>query len=205
MDLRSYQLGWRRGKRKLKSYEAWRRKYVGDLRHMHRCCLHGRLPKENCEYLEDVLRDEHSLPKPREVAKRVHFTNEQRERNRLWTIPPVDMTTEQLADQRREKDRQRKTLARRRARALSREAYLAAIAGAKPWLKEGISRATWFRRQAVRRGSSQQQSHRETGFVRAYLSLTPEQPSLTPSKRHRPRASREGVWVWPRQSPDGNP
>ena len=135
-----------------KSYEGWRRKYVGDLRHMLQCCIYNRLPEANREYLEHILRDELNLPLPAEVAKRVHFTNEQREANRLWTIPPVDMTKEQLAEQRREKDRRRKMLARRKAHIQSREAYLASVAGDKPWIKVGKPRSTWFRHQAKTRG-----------------------------------------------------
>ena len=138
----------KRRKRLPKSYEGWRRKYVGDLRHMLQCCIYGRLPAENREYLAAILRDEHKLPLPKEVAKQVHFTNEQRERNRLFTIPPIDMTKEQLAEQRREKDRQRKMLARRKAHVQSRGAYLVSVASDKPWIREGKSRRTWFRHQA---------------------------------------------------------
>jgi hypothetical protein len=118
---------------------------------MLRCCTYGRLPAENCGYLKGVLRDEHHLPSPKEIAKRVHFTNVQREMNKLWTIPPVDMTKEQLAEQRREKHRMRQMLTRRKANALTRCAYLAAVASDKPWLKEGKSRRTWFRHRAKER------------------------------------------------------
>lgn len=143
-----------------KSFEGWRRKYLGDLRHMLQCCRYGRLPTENIEYLEHILLNVHRLPKPKEIAKQVHFTNEQRERNKLWTIPPVDMTEEQLANQRRVKDRLRKMLARRKANVQLREAYLVSVVSTKPWLKEGKTRRTWFRHQAKVRmalGSSEQQ------------------------------------------------
>ena len=82
----------------------------------------------------------------------MQFTNEQREANRIWTIPPVDMTREQLAEQRREKDRRRKLLARRKAHVQSREAYLASVASDKPWINADMSRSTWFRHQAKTRG-----------------------------------------------------
>jgi len=139
-------------KRSRKSYEGWRRKFIGDLRHMLRCCRAGRLPRANIAYLESILRDPAHLPRPKEVAKQVHLTNAQREQHKLWTIPPVDMTEEQLAAQRREKDRLRKLLARRKAHVQSREAYLASVASNKPWIKADKSRSTWFRHQAKTRG-----------------------------------------------------
>ena len=114
----------------------------------------GRLPPVNIPYLEQILCDEHRLPKPREIAKRVHFTNEQRERHRIWTLPPVDMTKEQLAEQRRRKDRERKKLARRKAQVETRGIYLASFANSinktKPWLDQDppVSRSTFFRRKA---------------------------------------------------------
>jgi hypothetical protein len=84
----------------------------------------------------------------------VRFTNEQRERNRLWTIPPIDMTEEQLAEQRRKKDRRRKMIARRKAKMLTRAAYLATVASTKPWLKENKSERTWYRHQAKARAAT---------------------------------------------------
>jgi len=117
---------------------------------MRKCCIYGRLPEANREYLEHILRDELNLPSPKEVAKRVQFTNEQRERNRLWTIPPVDMTKEQLAAQRSEKDKRRKVLARRKAHVQSREAYLAQFVNSlnttEPWAELNMSKATWYRK-----------------------------------------------------------
>ena len=63
-------------------------------------------PNQNCQkidYLETIHSDEQHLPSPKEVAKRLQLTNEQRERHRPWM--------------------------------LSREAYRAAVAIKKPWLK----------------------------------------------------------------------
>jgi len=137
-----------RRKRSSKSYEGYRRKRVGDLRHMLQCCRHGRLAGAHCEYLESVLCDELHLPSAAEIAAQVQLTNDQRERNKLWTIPPIDKTKAQLAKQRKDKDRRRKLMARRKANVLSRDAYRAAVASNKPWLKEGKTERTWYRHRA---------------------------------------------------------
>jgi hypothetical protein len=117
---------------------------------MLRCCKAGRLPPANIEFLEHILLDPHHLPKPREIAEAVHFTNAQREQHKLWTIPPTDMSKARLARQRREKDKQRKMLARRKAHIQTRGAYLAQFANSinktKPWLNLGMSRADWYRK-----------------------------------------------------------
>lgn len=157
-------------RRSRKSFEGWRRRYLGDLKHLLQCCIHGRLPPRHSEYLTTILSNGHKLPPPKEVAKHVGLTNEQRERNKLWSIPPVDMTKTQLAEQRKAKDRQRKMLARRKAKTQTREAYLATIASDKPWLKEGVSRATWYRRQAaLRLGSSEQPNAVRLGSSATYI------------------------------------
>ncbi len=44
----------------------------------------------------------------RELGKMLNLTNADREKYGLWSILPIDMTDEQLAEQRKAKDRQRK-------------------------------------------------------------------------------------------------
>jgi hypothetical protein len=138
-------------KRSKKSWEGYRRKRVGDLKHMLACCESGRLPEQHCAYLRTVLRDPLNLPKPKEIAEAVQLTASQQETNKLYTIPPIDLTPAQLKERRKARERQRKMLARRRARTVSRAAYLAAVASAKPWVKAGVSRRTWFRYRAQER------------------------------------------------------
>jgi hypothetical protein len=158
----------RRGNKK--SYDGWHQRHVNDLRHMLNATSCGRLPRDNHEYIAGILLKPNNLPKPREIAMRVHFTNEQRERHKLWTIPPVDMSKAQLKVQRREKDKKRKALARRRhamrtyGHYQTREQYLAQFAHSaektEPWKAFGWSRAKWYRRgkpkppSDVRQGSS---------------------------------------------------
>ena len=141
----------RKGKRSRKSIEGFRAKYLGDLRHMLRCCRDGRLPPANIPYLEHVLLDERWLPKPSEVAEEVQFTYEQQQANRLYTVPAVDKTEEELAALRRAKEARRKM----RAGARRGQTDPRPIGGvrtsdqqAKPWIAAGVSRRTWYRRQA---------------------------------------------------------
>jgi hypothetical protein len=78
------------------------------------------------------------------LGKRLRVTNAERERLRLWTILPCDMTEEQLAVQRK-----KKAVARRaKYRKQTRGEYLSnSISQKKPWLAEGISRASWYRKR----------------------------------------------------------
>jgi hypothetical protein len=63
------------------------------------------------------------------------------------TIGAVDVTPRQRKKLRKERDRELKSQARRKAGAVQRDQYLAESRnGAKPWEKAGMSRATWYRR-----------------------------------------------------------
>ena len=87
-------------------------------------------------------------PKARELGLRMRVTNEQRERLRLRTVRPFDMTDKQLAEQRKQNDRASATRRRRKRGVISRSAYLAKCKSKpKPWVAQGISRRTWFYRR----------------------------------------------------------
>ena len=78
----------------------------------------------------------------------LRVTNAEREALRLWTIAPVNMTAEQMATQRKAKERARQARRRRERGAKPRAAYLAASRSrTKPWEAEGISRRTYYRRK----------------------------------------------------------
>ena len=97
-------------------------------------------------------------PTARTLGNRLRVTNAEREQLRLWTIKPFDMTDEQLLEQSKARDRARRERKRRDAGVTSRAAYLSELkAKPKPWLAEGISRRTWFRRKprSVALGSSE--------------------------------------------------
>jgi hypothetical protein len=69
---------------------------------------------------------------------------------KICTIAPADLTKGQRDQIRKFKARVRKTAARRQQGAMPRTEYLAAndISRTKPWLAEGISRKTWYKRRA---------------------------------------------------------
>jgi hypothetical protein len=88
------------------------------------------------------------MPAAKELGERLNLTNAERERLRLWPIAPVDVTVEQLIEQRAAKRRQQDAVRRRKQGVRSREAYLAELASRpRPWEDEGISQRTWQRRQ----------------------------------------------------------
>jgi hypothetical protein len=80
----------------------------------------------------------------RRLGERMRISNQERERLKLKTIKPFDMTDKQLAEQRKANDRARKKRRRLAEGSKSRERSLARQ---KPWEAEGIHRATWFRRR----------------------------------------------------------
>jgi hypothetical protein len=94
-------------------------------------------------------------PTARTLGNRVRLTNAERERFRLWTIKPFDMTDEQLVKQSKARRRIKREQRRRDAGVRDRASYLAEQkAKPKPWIVEGVERSTWYRRRAkaMRRG-----------------------------------------------------
>jgi hypothetical protein len=87
-------------------------------------------------------------PTGRALGKRLNLSNAERERFRLWTIAPADMTDVQMAEQRRAKERLRQRRRRRKLGTQRRAEWLAArLTKQKPWEAIGISRPTWYRRR----------------------------------------------------------
>jgi hypothetical protein len=83
-----------------------------------------------------------------DLGRRLNVTNGERERLRLWTIAAIDMTEEQMGEQRRAKKRACDRRRRRAAGIKPRAQYLAdSLSRKKPWEIEGISRRTWERRR----------------------------------------------------------
>lgn len=88
-------------------------------------------------------------PKKRILGERMSLTDLERTALGIRTIAPIDMTDEQLKERRKAKDAERKWRKRRAARMKERNAWLANCKSRlKPWKKAGISRPTWYRRQA---------------------------------------------------------
>jgi hypothetical protein len=90
------------------------------------------------------------MPTAKLLGKRLRLINDERERLKLWTIAPYNMTPQQARKQRRAKDRQRKRRRRQLRGSKSRAKYEATgFSRTKPWLTAGISRRTWYRRRGT--------------------------------------------------------
>jgi hypothetical protein len=83
-----------------------------------------------------------------QLAWRLRLTKEQRNMLGITTIGAIDESKAARTKRRREREKQRRKASRRAKGALPRQEYeQRAISRAKPWEAEGISRATWYRRQ----------------------------------------------------------
>jgi hypothetical protein len=98
---------------------------------------------EAAEYVEHVnrLTIYERMPAARVLGERLNLTNAERERLRLWPIAPVDMTVEQLMEQRKVKRREQQRQ-RRRERGVQPR-----LECDRPWEVEGVARSTWYHRQ----------------------------------------------------------
>ena len=88
---------------------------------------------EAAELIEWVNRTPiyHRVPTARQLDFRLRLTDAERERLKLWTIAPYDMTDEERKELRRANDRDRN---RRKRQRLLRAAYLAnSLSRKKPW------------------------------------------------------------------------
>lgn len=84
----------------------------------------------------------------RHLGDNMRLLNWEREALRLWRMLPVDMTDEQLAEQRKAKSRARRAKKRRQSGGITRAEYLAELkAKSKPWDGSGLSRDQWYRRK----------------------------------------------------------
>jgi hypothetical protein len=89
-------------------------------------------------------------PRPHILGESLRLTNAEREGLGLWSITPCDISAEDLAEQRKAKDRARKRRTRQAQGAKLRSQYEGQSASRlKPWLAEGISRRTWYRRKQM--------------------------------------------------------
>jgi hypothetical protein len=86
--------------------------------------------------------------KARPMGERLGLTDCERTALKIGTIRPIDVTDADLAERRKRKTRERKALKRQLARA----AKPAPASQTKPWVSEGIDRATWYRRKAKSAG-----------------------------------------------------
>jgi hypothetical protein len=82
------------------------------------------------------------------LAWRLRLTKEERRMLGVTTIGAIDENKAARAKRRRQIERERKARQRRAKGAKPRKVYEAqSISSAMPWISEGISRATWYRRK----------------------------------------------------------
>jgi hypothetical protein len=90
----------------------------------------------------------------RTQGERLRLRNEERERAKAFSMPPVDRTPEELAELARERRTWRRKAKRRHKGVTPRALYERnALAKTEPWKAMGISKRTWYRR-GLHRGTS---------------------------------------------------
>ena len=119
------------------------------------------------------------MPAAQVLGERVNLTNADRERLRLWPIKPVDMTVEQLMEQRKVKRREYQKQ-RRRDRGVKPR-----TTAAKPWEAEGIARSTWYHRQLWTRVKRHKTPVKPTIVIKE-STLVPTHHQRASSKREKP-------------------
>src|SRR5262245_44262911 len=83
------------------------------------------------------------------LGERLRVTNAERELLKLWRLTPVDMTADELVEQRKARRRKRDAERRRAEGRKPRAQYRAtSLSQTRPWEAEGVSRATYYRRRA---------------------------------------------------------
>lgn len=92
------------------------------------------------------------------LAWRVRLTIAERRMLGITTIGAIDLGKAARTKLRKERDRNRKRAKRRAAGAVPRRKYEAgSVERLKPWVAEGISRRTWYRRRARDSAACEQQ------------------------------------------------
>jgi hypothetical protein len=119
-------------------------------------------PKEATEMMDQIKRLQWYLrvSTPRAMGQRLRVTREEWIKLKLKTILPFDMTDDEIAEFRKAKKRARDQHRRRAAGAKPREQSLNNL---KPWVTAGISRRTWFRRQAASGTNTRQEQKCQGG------------------------------------------
>jgi hypothetical protein len=99
---------------------------------------------DEAERVIDMAFSYHRRWRSSTLGRELNYSEAEWRALRLRTVGPTGMTTE---ERRRISDAARKERARRRKGAKTREHYEgASLSRLKPWAKEGISRASWYRR-----------------------------------------------------------
>jgi hypothetical protein len=142
---------------------------------------------------DDAKRRDNRLANADNLAELLDLQYADRQRLAIYTIGAVDKTKRQREilkkERKREHDRAMKEAERRAQGSTSREQYLAAsLSRTRPWLAEGISRRTWYRRLGTSASPTPTYSQREQPV--------PEISDVRslPSRKTRRKAERRAKW-----------
>jgi hypothetical protein len=108
-------------------------------------------PDESAALIEHlaIIPDYQKARTSEELGQLLHLKNVERERLRLWSIRPFDVTADAFANQSKSRSLQRRAAKRRANGVKPRAEYLAELAAKpKPWIDEGISARQWRRRRS---------------------------------------------------------
>ena len=115
------------------------------------CTIEALAPWLSKSEANDIIDHIQSIPifertrTARHLGDNMRLLNAEREALHLWRLLPIDMTDEQLAEQRKLKSRKRREAKRRQAGVRTRAEYLAELkAKSKPWFAAGVPRS-WYR------------------------------------------------------------
>jgi hypothetical protein len=119
--------------------------------------------KEATEMSDQIKRHCLRSSTAREIGTRLRVTRNEWIKLKLKTILPFDMTDTEINAFRKSR---RRTRDQHHRRAQGRKSHDASLAKAKPWKKEGMSRATWFRRKARKRERAAPKEHQTASVIR---------------------------------------
>jgi hypothetical protein len=106
---------------------------------------------ESYELVEHVLSKPDYLRKLKadQLGEKLNLTYEERQRLRIRTIAPADLSQEEFAERRKSQRRVKKRESQqRRRRKAGAKSHATSLSRLKPWKAKGISRATWYRKRA---------------------------------------------------------
>lgn len=103
---------------------------------------------ERQQFLQEATQSRPPRLKADTLAKRLNLTSDVRQALNINTIGAIDLLEAERRERRLARDRERKASRRREGGRKPRSDYLQnSVSQAKPWLAEGVSRRTWYRRQ----------------------------------------------------------
>jgi hypothetical protein len=131
-----------------------------------------------------------------EIGRRLGLTNAEREALKLWPFRPIDMTSEELAEQAKVRKRERQTRKRRERGVRTQEEYLQQARRPKPWIAEGVSSRTWYRRRkAVALGVKYEQRSVALGVKQTIVTKVASDPVPSERRHASKEGLQEGAWM----------